>query len=101
MRVLFGLRRTEMFNAVTEAIVDQDEVQEQEGGVWRQAMADRTHAQAESMHARGMQQPTSSPLEYLQLENGTSNSAGASSSGFSARARTAALLETGNLPKMV
>ena len=85
MRVLFGLRRTEMFNAVTEAIVDQDEEQEQEGGVWRQAMADRTHAKAESMQARGMQLPTSSPLEYLQLEAAPPSN-GASSSGFASPA---------------
>jgi hypothetical protein len=98
MRGIWKLRLTEALARGNDAIAEGDGLDEVNRR-WDQAVKGRQHVTAE---ARELQQAAShvvSPHELLQLE--AAPPSGASSSGFSARARTAAPLETGNLPKMV
>ena len=97
-RGIWKLRLTELYENSTNAIAEADGPDEVNRR-WEQAVKGRHHVNAE---ARELQQAAShavSPHELLQLE--AAPPSGASSSGVSARARTAAPLETGNLPKMV
>jgi hypothetical protein len=98
LRSLWKIRLTEALARGNDKIAEADGPDEVNRR-WEQAVKGRQHVNAK---ARELQQAAShgvSPHELLQLE--AAPPSGASSSGFSARARTAAPLETGNLPKMV